>query len=795
MKRFPVAFTIILCMVTTSCGPSQLLGPIHPPSPTSTLTTISTLPLTQTYTPSPTAFSTAVLSNKNAISAGDGYTCELTSVGGVRCWGFNLDGELGDGTHNDSPTPVDVSELKGGVIAISAGQEHTCALTSVGGVKCWGDNSFGQLGDGTTNSSNTPVDVSSLTSGVSAISAGDRYTCELTSVGGVRCWGENYSGELGDGTTTDRLMPVDVSGLTSGVTAISTDGLHTCALTSVGGVKCWGDNQFGDLGDGTTAERSTPVDVIGLSRGVMGISAGLEHTCALTSGGGVKCWGENYSGQLGDGTTTDRLTPVDVSGLTGGVIAISAGQEHTCALTSVGGVECWGGNSEGELGDGTTTSSKTPVDVSGLASGVRAISAGTSHTCALTSVGEVQCWGDNSKGELGNGTTTKPTPAATPSFQAEQSVTLTGLQMIDTSVGWGFDLILGSAGHILRTTDGGRSWMDVTPPNLPLTAGTFFLDAQSAWIYDSNNPEDYLVHTSDGGKTWTQLIQFLPTLPFGAAANIGGWEIMFVNEKDGWAESYWSNMSQETDVTLYGTSDSGATWNRIMLSDPPDATYPSNNPGDLGLCFPCIDQVYIDPMRMIVFYGDLPGEIPSGSAVDVSDVSLSTDLGKTWKDQTLPLPGPTFAGDRVSPLQPVFFNEKAGLLPFDIIYTSQNNPDGSQAEGLAVYVTHDGGLTWIPNPTVLGDVKPWTEDKVDFVSMQDIFAVCGSDLCATHDGAHTWQHLHANLNFDTDASAIDFVSPSIGWALKTKLDDSSSSLWETTNGGAIWTQLSPTVIP
>ncbi len=346
----------------------------------------------------------------SAVSAGLSHTCAVRADG-VKCWGWNNFGQLGNSTTTDSVTPVGVTALGSGVNAVSAGSRHTCVLTAAGGVKCWGQNFDGQLGDNQACgfSCRTPVDVFGLSSGVIAVSAGFRHTCALTTAGGVKCWGYNGEGQLGNSTTTSSTTPVNVTGLTSNVSAVSTGGAHSCAMTLVGGAKCWGDNQYGQLGDSTTVDRTTPVDVTGLTLGIMGVNAGGGHTCALTEAGGVKCWGWNSSGQMGDGTTANFPEPVDVTSLTSGVSAVSTGYAHTCALTAMGGLKCWGGNSSGELGNNTLTSSSTPVNVTGLSSNVGGLSAGGSHTCALTEAGGVKCWGDNNFGQLGDSTATDRT--------------------------------------------------------------------------------------------------------------------------------------------------------------------------------------------------------------------------------------------------------------------------------------------------------------------------------------------------------------------------------------------------
>ncbi len=406
-------------------------------------------------TGSTTPVKVAGLRGVTAISAGGGHTCAMLNSA-VRCWGANGNGQLGDGTTTNRLTPTAVVGLETSVVALAAGGNHTCAVLEGGALRCWGFNYAGELGDGTTTQRLTPVAVSGLDRDVQAVSAGEVRTCAVL-VGGsvrcwgrrhidhvtvttpelilglgnvvhietsavascallsdksVRCWGENRYGWIGDSTTTNRPEPQPVRDLADQVQAIATGENHSCALLQDGLLRCWGANWRGQLGDGSRTHRSVPTTVLGERRGVIATATGYNHTCALTAEGRVFCWGSNYNGQLGDGTTQDRLKPVEVSGLGLGVQAISASYLHTCAITAIGALYCWGWNGSGQLGDGTTTQRVIPTPVEGLNSFVTAVSAGGSHTCAIRYSGlDVYCWGSNFYGQLGNGTTSN---AATP---------------------------------------------------------------------------------------------------------------------------------------------------------------------------------------------------------------------------------------------------------------------------------------------------------------------------------------------------------------------------------------------
>ena len=373
-----------------------------------------------------TAVGSDNFSAQASITAGRNHTCALLSTGAVKCWGSNSNGQLGDGTTTDRLTPTAVIGLSSDVTAITTGRNHTCALLATDAVECWGYNPDGRLGDGSTIDRLTPTPVTGLSSDVTAITGGTRHTCALLATGAVTCWGDNNVGQLGDNTTNDRHTPTPVTGLPSDVTAITAGTEHTCALLATGAVTCWGNNASGQLGDNTTANQLTPTPVTGLSSDVTAISAGHFHTCALLTTGAVHCWGYNGNGQLGDGTTNDRHAPTPVTGLSSGVTAITAETFHTCALLTTGAVHCWGYNGYGQLGDGTTTNQLTPTPVTGLSSGVTAITAGRYHTCALLATGALTCWGDNTYGHLGDGTTIhRKTPTAVSGLDSGVGATTT----------------------------------------------------------------------------------------------------------------------------------------------------------------------------------------------------------------------------------------------------------------------------------------------------------------------------------------------------------------------------------
>ena len=366
----------------------------------------------------------AVHLNFTAVSAGVFHTCGLTIGHAAYCWGDNTYGQLGDARpETQSPSPVLVA---GGLTfsVVSAGG-HTCGVTTGGATYCWGENQAGQLGDGTATGpqqcvpsgvgscSTTPVAVASALT-FATVSAGASHTCGLTTAGAAYCWGDNTWGQLGDaGTETQSPSPVPVAGgLTFSV--LSAGGGHTCGVTAGGATYCWGDNVHGALGDGGTEMRSASPVLVAGGLSFAAVSAGAFQTCGLTTSGTAYCWGWNLYGELGygqypgtNGTEFQQVTPVPVfAGFT--YVALSAGGYHTCAFT-ITLTYCWGRDYYGELGNGTTTGITggypSPVLVGSGTHTFTAVSAGFHHSCAVGPGDLAYCWGDNTYGQLGNGTT------------------------------------------------------------------------------------------------------------------------------------------------------------------------------------------------------------------------------------------------------------------------------------------------------------------------------------------------------------------------------------------------------
>lgn len=338
------------------------------------------------------------------IDGGGAFTCAVTTAGAAKCWGQGFVGQLGDGAGIDRTRPVPVRGLTSGVVDISAGDTHACAVTTRGAVYCWGSNASGQLGDGTTNTRYVPALVRNLGGQAKSVTAGYQHTCALLTTGLVRCWGWNYWGQLGIGSLHDTILPATVKGLTS-VTTVATMSNTTCAIWGAARLSCWGANGSRQIGDGTTTTRTAPRAVVGFGSGTRAVAPSVNFTCAVNVAGSAQCWGRGFSGELGDGSAfSEHFTPKPVLGLGSGVSSISTGATHAYAVLASGAARCWGENGAGSLGDGTTTDRYRPVAVKTLSAGVARVSAGGWHSCAVMSSGAASCWGANLFGQVGDGT-------------------------------------------------------------------------------------------------------------------------------------------------------------------------------------------------------------------------------------------------------------------------------------------------------------------------------------------------------------------------------------------------------
>jgi alpha-tubulin suppressor-like RCC1 family protein len=330
-----------------------------------------------------------------------GHTCVPREDGKVLCFGRNAAGQLGDGTTTDRGLPEPVM-APAGIVALAASSQHTCGRTNDGTLFCWGRNLEGQVGVGATSELEATPQMVTLGAAVGPIAAGEGFTCVVIAGGTVKCWGEGSSGQLGDGLESDSLTPVEVTGLT-GVVEIGAGEAHACARRSVGEIQCWGRGERGQLGDGMTLQRNTPVVVDGVLDAV-DLAVGWNHTCAVVAND-VVCWGENGRGQLGTGNINTYAEPQPVAFAEAiDADAIVAGQAHSCVLSADMRVICWGANDHGQLGnDSTSPAQIAPLDPSGLPGWVD-VTTGGAHTCARRlDDSSVWCWGEGTWGQLGDG--------------------------------------------------------------------------------------------------------------------------------------------------------------------------------------------------------------------------------------------------------------------------------------------------------------------------------------------------------------------------------------------------------
>jgi alpha-tubulin suppressor-like RCC1 family protein len=357
------------------------------------------------------------------ISSRAEHTCIVRPDANVACWGSNNFGELGDGTRTTRNTPVRVLGLTD-VLSVSVGgtnragqvSEHSCAVLYDMTLRCWGNNTDGQLGDGTFEPHSSPAIVldpwgEKQLTGVASVVTGGNHTCALLVDGTVYCWGDNLSGQLGVGVVDKhRPMPQKVMGL-SGVTQLIAGGFHNCAVLSDGSMECWGAGAFGQLGNGLNVNEPLPA-LNWAPKSVVAMAAGEYHTCAVSSDGELMCWGKNDAGQLGDLTVVDSAVPEVVLANVSGV---ATGESHTCAVMNDTTVRCFGKNNDGQIGNGTRTAHVSAPAPVLWAPGYSPIflmmdaSAGSDFTCTLGLADTVGCWGSNASGQLGDGTFTSKT--------------------------------------------------------------------------------------------------------------------------------------------------------------------------------------------------------------------------------------------------------------------------------------------------------------------------------------------------------------------------------------------------
>lgn len=636
------------------------------------------------------------------FSAASSSSCAVRANGTVACWGANGSGQLGDGTTSNRSTPVDVVGLHGAV-SVAVGGSHACAVLANGHIMCWGSNGDGELGDGTTDYRLSLVEVSGITTAVS-VSAGDNYTCAVLADGHVKCWGANWDGQLGDGTTDGHSAPALVNDLESAV-AVTASSSHACALLSSGSVKCWGSNGDGQLGDGTTDSRFTPTPVVGVSSAVS-LSANGTHTCVALADGHVNCWGSNWSGQLGNGTTNASSAPVEVAAISTAEV-VTTGDDHSCAVLADGGVKCWGYNYHGNLGDGSRSDSNTPVAVitaTGDLAGAITGASGNHHNCVILGDGTLRCWGRNSDGQLGDGSTTRRTsaveiptlvapayvsvipsvtpdapgtPTATPTFPSSLAVTWTA-PVIDGGQPVTYYLV-----EYLDTS--GATWLPATP--LPvsgtsttltgLTAGSTYRVRVTAvnpvGASSATTSGDVHLLTRPGAPTGLTISAFTSTtvsLAWSAPADTGGSPLTgyTVEYREPGAAS-WTTFETVDDAlttsTITGLSGSTTYEFRVGAINALATTW---TPGETGL-----------DVNIYSALGNGPARDETGLTPCLS--TRATNLDFNWGTDA-----PSIGGSSGTCPSDNFLLRATGLINWPGTY------DGTTTATVRIYASHDDGL-------------------------------------------------------------------------------------------------------
>ena len=407
MRKFQCALSVIIAAV--GCGARS-------PLPDYAANIVGEVPNADASTSQPSTPTGNTSTSRrvaSAIVAAPKQSCAVLDDGSIQCWGAgDYDLEANDAaTH--SAVPLAISGITG-AIALAYNGEHSCALLDKGTIQCWGDNTAGQLGNGVKASFGhpelDPVDVLSVIDAVS-VTAGWGHSCALIAGGTLECWGHNYYGQLGNGNTNESLVAVPVLDITSATTVVSGSD-HNCALLGGGTIQCWGYNYNFELGSNTGLDLSTgglppstiPVTVLNITSAIA-VAANSDKSCAVLKSGSAQCWGIIDLLERGSDYTMNMQTlePVNIPGISS-AIAISAGGSHSCVLLRDGTIQCWGDNSYGQLGDGTHNGYGLPVNVLGITNAI-AVAAGGTHSCALLSGGSIECWGANGSGQLGNGNT------------------------------------------------------------------------------------------------------------------------------------------------------------------------------------------------------------------------------------------------------------------------------------------------------------------------------------------------------------------------------------------------------